>query len=246
MSFFEKLTNRFDDSEYTATIKSNTKNNPQPQAPRTSTKELLTDEALLQRVATAIQDIIPRRFQDKKKRNANLTIDQFIDEQLSSSGSSLPSFTPALQKSLEREMTEEERPQSRSWLSNRWSRLKRNKNYDLQYFLDSFKEKFHQEDYSITTQTEEEKEEAEVEDLGDETSKEDEFRTVTFTVGKVLKSNIGYEHFINVLKENQQISNNCIFGVQHVLSIITNMILSGELNSVLNDEETTQLLVFLN
>jgi hypothetical protein len=153
--FFEKITNRFDDSEYTATIKSNTENNPQPQAPRTNTKEFLTDEALLQRVTTAIHIIISRRFQDKKKRNANLTINQFIDEQLSSSGSSLPLFIPALQKSLEREMTEEERPQSRSWLSNRWSRLKRNKNYDLQYFLDGFKEQFHQEDYNITTQTEE-------------------------------------------------------------------------------------------
>ncbi len=129
--FFQMCSvNRFGDPDYSATVKDDT-GSLRAQAPHTKTSGVFSDDELLERSTTFIHNLFKKRYQDKKKRDTNLTLHQFVNDMLSSGSTSLPSFIPGLQKILERELNREQIPQSKSWLSNRWSRIKRSNNYDL-------------------------------------------------------------------------------------------------------------------
>jgi hypothetical protein len=80
---------------------------------------VFSDKELLERAITFIHNIFKKRYQDKKKRDTNLTLHQFVDDMLSSGSASLLSFIPGLQKVLESELNREQILQSKSWLSNR-------------------------------------------------------------------------------------------------------------------------------
>jgi hypothetical protein len=203
--------NRFGDSSYSATVKDDT-GSVRAQAPRTKTSGMFSDEELLKRSTTFIHNIFKKKYQDKKKRDTNITLHQFVDDMLSSGSISLPSFIPGLQKVLESELNREQIPQSKSSLSNRWSRIKRINNYDLNYFLLKFKD-FNKQEENV-----------------------EEFRSITFTIGKVLNEGVDYNRFLHILNSNQKIATYCVLGVQHLLSIITDMVLSGDMNSIFNAE----------
>jgi hypothetical protein len=62
----------------------------------TSTKNSFSDEQILERAISAVDNIFTNRFINQKKKDAGLTVEQSVKEQLSKI-SSVPSFIPRLQ-----------------------------------------------------------------------------------------------------------------------------------------------------
>jgi hypothetical protein len=104
-------------------------------------------------------------------------------------------------------------PESRSWLSRRWQHLKSKHGYDLSYFLQKFKESYNevnaQQEVIINEKEKEENVEEIEADDGEEEEKEvteNDYRTITLTLRKVLKEQIGYDAFKEILNNHQKTS----------------------------------------
>jgi hypothetical protein len=64
----------------------------------------------------------------------------------------------------------------------------------------------------------------------------EEFRSITFAIGKVLNEGVDYNCFLHILNRNQKIATDCVLGVQLLLPFITDMVLNGDMNSIFNAE----------
>ncbi len=114
-------------------------------------------------------------------------------------------------------------------------------NYNLNYFLEKFKEfykdKYGEDEHQEMVEENTNKEEDNLEETAPVVTTNDEFRSFTFTLGKVLNEGVDYNRFLDILNRNQKIATDFVLGVQHLLSIVTDMVLSGEMNTILNAED---------
>ncbi|KAL0582284.1 hypothetical protein ABG067_007861 [Albugo candida] len=215
-----------------------------------TTKDLISDDEILSSVTSAINAVFSKKYKKLKKKNKELTIDMFVSGEQSST-SSLPSVIPKVRKTLESTIPKEKVPENNTWLNSRWDKIKKKGRYDLKYFLDYFKENFEEnftlEEIPAVTRN---KKSTKVDQLEEdsnflealETNEEDnatqeEFRTIAVTLRKVLKEKIDYKEFLHLLTDYQKVSSNCMHGIQHVISVITNLVLNGSFSRALGNED---------
>jgi hypothetical protein len=70
--------------------------------------------------------------------------------------------------------------------------------------------------------------------------KKDEFRTIIVTLGKFLKHGIDYNKFLGLLTGFQSTTTSFIHGIQHVVSLITGLVLNGEYFKLINEATGTE------
>jgi hypothetical protein len=209
-------------------------NTPRARATYIKTLGVFSDEYILHRATSAVNHIFSRKFIDQQQKDSELTVENFVKQQLSRV-SSVPSFIPSLQKSLENDMEREKIPKNRKWLAGRWDRLKKKHGYDLKYFLNKFKESFKEKgiDPQIKISKEEDNEEVIVEAVEEEEKvNAEDYHTITFALRKILKQQIDYSTFKGILEDHQKISTSITNSMHHLLEVITVMILNGEFEAV--------------
>ncbi len=121
------LKNDDERDDFTATTRES--NTPRARAKYIKTSGVFSDEYILQRATSAVNHIFSRKFIDQKQKDSELTVENFVQQQLSRVSFVL-SFIPSLEKSLKNDMEREKIPKNRKWLAGCWDRLKKKHGYD--------------------------------------------------------------------------------------------------------------------
>jgi hypothetical protein len=162
--------------------------------------------------------------------------------------SSLPSVIPQVKNTLELKIPQEKIPNNNKWLNNRWDKIKKKGDFNLKYFLDRFKENYTGEErVSITKNRDAEEDdkdshfvEGQENNEEEDAIKKDEFQTITVTLGNVLKHGIDYNKFLDLLTGFQSTTTSYIHGIQHIVSLITGLVLNGEYSKLIYEATGTE------